>query len=302
MPSNWLYIDTNFPTFTGEESTDKKISAIQNYLYLLVEQLRYTLRNLGKENFNSAELDRLLEMLREGVLQVETVVSQTVITNELYAQYGSVADLTVDKLRTDYKRALRYLAGDTSQLDYISIHDEEISFISATTDGARSEQMEVDGRKFWWTDAGKTQMTCLKETEWPVRVYVYQEQVKASFQFRQTAMSDGTLTASPVLIFGAGSDGTGLNGRATIRKNLYSLDINYRTTAGTDTGVYCRDDGFTDVVQRRAGLQVDTKNNTIVVSPEGELAESYAINYTEDESGNLTLTWPDGKSFRVEVV
>ena len=302
MPSNLLAADTGMPDLGGNGSVEDKLNAIQNYLYLLLENLRYTLRNLGAENFNSSELEQLMEMLRKGVLQVETVVSETVIANELYAQYGSVADLTVDRLRTDYRRAMRYLAKDTSQLDYISIHDEEISFISATTDGLRSEQLEVDGRKFWWTDAGKPQMTSLKETGWPVRVYVYQEYVKASFQFRQTAMSDGTMTASPVLVFGAGSDGTGLNGRATIRKNLYSLDINYRTTGGVDTGVYCRNDGFTDVVQRRASLRVDTESNAIVVNPEGELAESYAINYVEDENGNLTLTWPDGKSFRVEVV
>ena len=64
------------------------------------------------------------------------VVSNTIITNELYAKYGAVADLTVDRLRTDFKKAKNYLEGDTSPIDYISIHDEEISFISATTDGS----------------------------------------------------------------------------------------------------------------------------------------------------------------------
>ncbi len=52
MPSNWLYIDTNFPTFTGEESTEKKITTIQNYMYMLVEQLRYSLHNLDLTNMN----------------------------------------------------------------------------------------------------------------------------------------------------------------------------------------------------------------------------------------------------------
>lgn len=28
MPSNWLYIDTNFPTFTGEEDTEEKVTTI----------------------------------------------------------------------------------------------------------------------------------------------------------------------------------------------------------------------------------------------------------------------------------
>ena len=43
MPSNWLYIDSNFPTFTGEESLKEQVTTIQNYMYMLVEQLRYTL-------------------------------------------------------------------------------------------------------------------------------------------------------------------------------------------------------------------------------------------------------------------
>jgi len=52
VPSNWLYIDTNFPTFTGEESTNEKINRIQNYMYMLVEQLRYSLHNLDLTNMN----------------------------------------------------------------------------------------------------------------------------------------------------------------------------------------------------------------------------------------------------------
>lgn len=53
MPSDWLYIDTNFPSFTGREGTEEKISSLQNYLYMLVEQLRYSLRNLDLSNMNN---------------------------------------------------------------------------------------------------------------------------------------------------------------------------------------------------------------------------------------------------------
>lgn len=58
MPSNWLYVDTNFPTFTGRESTEAKVSTIQNYLFMLVEQLRYSLHNLDTGNMNPSALDR----------------------------------------------------------------------------------------------------------------------------------------------------------------------------------------------------------------------------------------------------
>ena len=45
MPSNWLYIDTNFPSFTQKESVNDKVETMQDYLFMLVEQLRYTLHN-----------------------------------------------------------------------------------------------------------------------------------------------------------------------------------------------------------------------------------------------------------------
>lgn len=56
MPSNWLYIDTNFPAFTSEESSEEKINTIQNYLFMLVEQLRYSLHNLDTKNMNATAL------------------------------------------------------------------------------------------------------------------------------------------------------------------------------------------------------------------------------------------------------
>ena len=57
MPSNWLYIDSNFPTFTGDENLKEQVTTIQNYMYMLVEQLRYTLHNLDLSNMNEAAVD-----------------------------------------------------------------------------------------------------------------------------------------------------------------------------------------------------------------------------------------------------
>lgn len=61
MPSNWLAIDTNFPTFTGEEPVDEQIKELVNYLYQLRESLQYSLQNLTTDNFNAAALESLSE-------------------------------------------------------------------------------------------------------------------------------------------------------------------------------------------------------------------------------------------------
>ena len=59
MPSNLLTVDTAFPAFTEEQTTDQKLDVVTNYLYMLLEQLRYTLQNLGAGNFNDTELDEI---------------------------------------------------------------------------------------------------------------------------------------------------------------------------------------------------------------------------------------------------
>ena len=67
MPSNWLYIDSNFPTFTGEESVKEQVTTIQNYLYMMVEQLRYTLHNLDLSNMNQAAVGQFEDAITEPI-------------------------------------------------------------------------------------------------------------------------------------------------------------------------------------------------------------------------------------------
>lgn len=67
MPSDILSADTGFPTFTDDMSTDQKIDRVTNYLYMLLEQLRYTLANLGVNNFNDAEFVEFGKVIMEPI-------------------------------------------------------------------------------------------------------------------------------------------------------------------------------------------------------------------------------------------
>lgn len=67
MPSNMLSVDTSFPTFTKDQPVEEKIDVITNYLYMLMEQLRYSMGNLGAGNFNDAELDGIGKHIREPI-------------------------------------------------------------------------------------------------------------------------------------------------------------------------------------------------------------------------------------------
>ncbi len=63
MPGNLLNADIGFPQFDGSESTDGKISVITNYLYTLLEQMRYTLGNLDIGNFNDTGFDEIAKRI-----------------------------------------------------------------------------------------------------------------------------------------------------------------------------------------------------------------------------------------------
>lgn len=67
MPSNLLSADTSFPQFTRETSDREKIEQITSYLYMLLEQLRYSLYNLDKDNFNEAGLEEIGAMITQPV-------------------------------------------------------------------------------------------------------------------------------------------------------------------------------------------------------------------------------------------
>ena len=59
MPVSLLNTDTSFPTFEGGVSVEKRVEVLTNYLYMLLEELRYTFSNLGEENFNDEGLKDL---------------------------------------------------------------------------------------------------------------------------------------------------------------------------------------------------------------------------------------------------
>lgn len=67
MPSNWLYIDTNFPSFTQKESVNDKVETMQDYLFMLVEQLRYTLHNLDLSNMNKTAAEGFVKTITQPI-------------------------------------------------------------------------------------------------------------------------------------------------------------------------------------------------------------------------------------------
>ena len=289
MPTQFATLDNGFPSFTGRESTEQKVDALYNYVFLLLENLRYILRNLSTENFNEAEMEEWGDEIVTNTINTiitNKIISNTVITNELYSQYGAIADLVVDELRTDYQKAARYLAGNQSAMDYLHIHDEEINFISGTvkTSGGTplTEQLHHGSRYFWWTDSGMTQMTSERATLYPVTVYRYDELVKGTYRF-DNVQEGGSTVKVPQLIFGAGygNPADGDRGKGFIRKNTHSFDLWLLTNAGTRHGLFVGD-CYTDIVGLRKTLTMDFSrwdSGVFTETLDGDMGAEYSVTF-----------------------
>lgn len=67
MPSSLQTLDTAFPKIDDHQTTEENFNQVTNYLYMLLENLRYTLGNLGEENFNDTELDSIAKLIQEPI-------------------------------------------------------------------------------------------------------------------------------------------------------------------------------------------------------------------------------------------
>ena len=296
MPDRMHMIDTGFPNFSGYEKTEEKVEAIQNYLFMLLEELRFLLRNLDADNFNDAGLAEIAQSVAAALeknpvfdsVVTNILYSNTVVTNELYAGYGDIADLTVWKLRTDWSRAQKYLRGDTTDVNYITIHDEQIDFVTATPETPlRTVQLYRDANTpCWWADDTKTRMTVTENTGIPVTVYAYRELTKLSIRFQTITLTNGTTAYAPVITLGAGDE----NGRSKgfIYKGQNELMIRYLTSSGAYTDITLSN--YLDLTHLRKPTELDFSGwdfGFFSETLDGQGADAWTVDF--DEDGNPVL-------------
>lgn len=144
-------IDTSFPTFTGKESYREQVSALQDYLYLVVEELKYQLANLNAQNWNKTALEKIqaetVEPTNEEITQIKGQI--TTITNRLTALSASLSQLTerMDSAEEDLPKlweGLELLAGDVDALTEIIQPDGS----GGATIGAAGKDIKLVGNVY----------------------------------------------------------------------------------------------------------------------------------------------------------
>ena len=196
------FIQAKMPRMRSGD-VEGSVKELHKYVESLNEQLTYIFGNLGGENFNTQEMNNFIANLGATNIITQTIVSNSVVTKSLYAERGDIAQLTVDWLSTS-KKVMKYLSGDTSDDDYIEIHEQGIELKSAAVvmsgDAPLTETLfDRNGNALYWQKDvtyaeiidgfpyvnGKQIYMDTEVTDYPVRVYAYTTTTKMRIDFEQ---------------------------------------------------------------------------------------------------------------------
>ena len=230
MPKDYLALDTNFPSFTGTETTDQKVDQLYNYTYMLLENLRYTLRNLDGSNFNEAGLQEITEPIYAEIKDVEGNITQLQIDAKGLALRVSNAEGDITQLQVTAKGLQTQISnaeGDITQLQ-ITAQGLQTQITNAEGDIA-SLQLTANGLQSQITNA-EGDISILQQTVDSFTISVKNGESSSTLKL----MAGGVVLSSDVIKFSGvvlfedldGSAGTIINGGAIMTDTLF-LDSLY---------------------------------------------------------------------------
>ena len=181
MPKDFLALDTNFPQFTGTETTDQKVNQLYNYTYMLLENLRYCLRNLDSRNFNEAGLREITDPIyarisdAEGNL-TELAIEATGLALRVSNAEGDITSLTITA------------QGLQSQVSNI---DGDVSSLQQTADSLTSRISSAEGNISTLQQTASSLTSRISSAEGNISVL---QQTATSFSTR-ISNAEGDITA-----------------------------------------------------------------------------------------------------------
>jgi hypothetical protein len=113
MPTSFLSADAGFPRLTSDVPMEERMNRVRDYLFLLLEQLRYTLSNLSAENFNDAALAEIEEAMTGPLRNTVTDLAGNVSTLE---QTAAGLTSTVSNLSGDVSTLQQTATSLTSRI------------------------------------------------------------------------------------------------------------------------------------------------------------------------------------------
>lgn len=156
MPKDYLALDTNFPSFTGTETTEQKVDQLYNYTYMLLENLRYTLRNLDGSNFNEAGLSDITDPIYRRIEDAEGHITEVALDAEGLDLRVSNAEGNITQLQATAQGLAAQISnaeGDITQLQataqglaaQIASAEGDITSLQATAQGLAAQVASAEG-------------------------------------------------------------------------------------------------------------------------------------------------------------
>ena len=103
MPGGFASLNLSFPDLSQQDSTEKKVAEMANYLFQLQEQLRYVMYNLGAENFNQEGLKELggiiseQQQIQKNIADLRDIVS--IISDNVDSAMGTAVEAKSDVVK-----------------------------------------------------------------------------------------------------------------------------------------------------------------------------------------------------------
>lgn len=169
MPSMLMLADTQFPRFTEGEGSDEKFDKVYNYLYMLLEQLRYTLTNLGSENFNTSDL-------------------------------GEIGEVITEPLSDELQIFRRAMVGENGDISQIAQSGESIISRISSADGKISTLTQTSSSLSSRLTAAEGEISEIKQTPYGLELSVSNEGTSSTIRL----LANGTqISSATVIITGA---------------------------------------------------------------------------------------------------
>lgn len=135
MAKDFINIDSGFPSFMQDEPIEEKVSKLYNYTFMLLESLRYLLRNLDADNFNAAAVTEFKKAYEDKL--TKAIADFEVKANEDYASAAMFSEF-----KTETEGNLK------KQTDALSKFQTEVSKDYAKISGLAEYDTikEIDGK------------------------------------------------------------------------------------------------------------------------------------------------------------
>ena len=263
-------------------SVEEKIQALTDAYHMLTKYLEFLLFNL--DSLNISEIDADITRIKN--LEAVNVITQTLITQTLYAEKGYIAELTVDQLDTSQK-VRNYLAGNLGDDNYIKIYDQYIEFLTGSVkyneSGEPLTEQATDrfGKALYWVDS-ENKAVQYEVNDNPVLIYQYDEAVKAKIYFKINEAT-GYYDVEWELGAGHGMPGLPERGKLFIQKDSEGGTIKYVRADGKEEFIRLCEDGI--IISHDTLTKIEFYSNGFIAEY-GNTQVGYR--WTKDGSGRIT--------------